>query len=129
VAWAEAAIRISCWRSGLPAGKIFEVWEEDVSSIPVPTQHEPGPGFDGHLEARIALKRKGEDIGKSRVQRLMREAEIQGAKRRGKPWRTTKADPEAGQRPDLVERDFSATTPNRLWIGDLAPASSSMRCG
>jgi putative transposase len=49
----------------------------------------------------------------------MREAEIQGAKRRGKPWRTTKADPAAQRRPDLVERDFSATAPNRLWVGDL----------
>jgi putative transposase len=49
----------------------------------------------------------------------MRDAGIQGAKRRGKPWRTTKSDPLAQRRPDLVERDFSATAPNRLWVGDL----------
>jgi putative transposase len=49
----------------------------------------------------------------------MREAGIQGAKRRGKPWRTTKPDPAARRRPDLVERDFSAEAPNRLWVGDL----------
>jgi len=73
----------------------------------------------GYRRMSIALKREGERVGKSRVQRLMREAEIQGAKRRGKPWRTTKPDPEAGRRPDLVERDFSATAPNRLWVGDL----------
>lgn len=73
----------------------------------------------GYRRMSIALKHEGEKVGKSRVQRLMRDAGIQGAKRRGKPWRTTKADPEAGRRPDLVERDFSATAPNRLWVGDL----------
>jgi putative transposase len=73
----------------------------------------------GYRRMSIALKREGEGVGKGRVQRLMREAEIQGAKRRGKPWRTTKPDPLAQRRPDLVERDFSATAPNRLWVGDL----------
>jgi putative transposase len=78
----------------------------------------------GYRRMSIALKREGEDVGKGRVQRLMREAEIQGAKRRGKPWRTTKADPAAQRRPDLVERDFSAEGPNRLWVADL----SYLRC-
>lgn len=73
----------------------------------------------GYRRMAIALKREGEEVGRSRVQRLMREAGIQGAKRRGKPWRTTKPDPEAHRRPDLVERDFSATAPNRLWVGDF----------
>ena len=36
-----------------------------------------------------------------------------------RPWRTTKPDPEAQRRPDLVERDFSAAAPNRLWVGDF----------
>jgi putative transposase len=73
----------------------------------------------GYRRMWIALKREGEGVGKGRVQRLMRKAEIQGAKRRGKPWRTTKPDPLAQRRPDLVERDFSAEAPNRLWVGDL----------
>jgi putative transposase len=74
----------------------------------------------GYRRMSIALKREGEDVGKGRVHRLMREAEIQGAKRRGKPWRTTKPDPLAHRRPDLVERDFSAEAPNRLWVADLS---------
>lgn len=73
----------------------------------------------GYRRMWIALKREGEDVGKGRVQRLMRKAEIQGAKRRGRPWRTTKPDPEAKRRPDLVERDFSAEGPDRLWVGDF----------
>jgi transposase InsO family protein len=50
----------------------------------------------------------------------MHQAGIQGAKRRGKAWRTTKPDPLAHRRPDLVERDFSAEAPNRLWVADLS---------
>ncbi|HEX8688877.1 MAG TPA: IS3 family transposase [Solirubrobacterales bacterium] len=73
----------------------------------------------GYRRLWIALKREGEQAGRGRVQRLMRDAGIQGAKRRGKPWRTTTPDPDARRRPDLVERDFSATAPNRLWVGDL----------
>ncbi len=44
---------------------------------------------------------------------------IQGAKRRGKPWRTTTSDPTAGRNPDLVNRDFTATGPNELWVADF----------
>jgi putative transposase len=54
----------------------------------------------------------------------MRAAGIQGAKRRGKPWRTTTPGPEARRRPDLVERDFTASRPNELWVADF----SYLRC-
>ncbi len=73
----------------------------------------------GYRRTWIALKREGETVGRGRVARLMREAGIQGAKRRGRPWRTTTPDPLAGRRPDLVERNFNAEAPNRLWVGDF----------
>lgn len=73
----------------------------------------------GYRRMWIALQREGEGVGRGRVQRLMKGAGIQGAKRRGKAWRTTKPDPLAHRRPDLVERDFSAEAPNRLWVGDF----------
>ncbi len=66
-----------------------------------------------------ALAREGERVGRDRVARLMRAAGIQGAKRRGKPWRTTTSDPQARRRPDLVQRDFTAERPNALWVADL----------
>jgi transposase InsO family protein len=50
----------------------------------------------------------------------MRAHGIQGAKRRGKPWHTTKPDPDAARRPDPVNRQFTAQEPNRLWVGDLS---------
>ena len=66
-----------------------------------------------------ALRRAGEQVGRGRVERLMRAHGICGAKRRGKPWRTTRPDPAARRRPDLVDRDFSASGPNELWVADL----------
>jgi putative transposase len=66
-----------------------------------------------------ALIREGEQVGRSRVERLMRKNGIQGAKRRGKPWRTTKADPAALRSPDLVKRDFTADRPDEKWFADF----------
>ena len=66
----------------------------------------------GYRRMWKALRRAGEQVPRCRVQRLMREHGIQGAKRRGKPWRTTKPDLQAARRPDLVQRDFSASRPN-----------------
>lgn len=73
----------------------------------------------GYRRMWKALQRAGERVGRGRVQRLMRQAGIQGAKRRGKPWRTTTPDPKAGRRPDLVQRNFTAPAPDRLWVADL----------
>jgi len=42
-----------------------------------------------------------------------------GAKRRGKPWRTTIPDPAAVRPPDRVNRDFTAAGPDRLWVADF----------
>ena len=73
----------------------------------------------GYRRMWKALRRAGEDVGRDRVKRVMRSAGIQGAKRRGRPWRTTKPDPSARRSPDLVQRDFSADRSDRLWVGDL----------
>jgi putative transposase len=66
-----------------------------------------------------ALLREGERVGRSRVERLMRHNGLQGAKRRGKPWRTTKSDPAALRSPDLVKRDFTACRPDEKWFADF----------
>jgi putative transposase len=66
-----------------------------------------------------ALLRAGEQVGRGRVERLMRENGLQGAKRRGKPWRTTKTDPSARRSPDLVQRDFTASRPDQTWFADF----------
>lgn len=66
-----------------------------------------------------ALLREGVEVGRDRVRRLMRAAGLQGAKRRGKPWRTTVPDPSALRAPDRVDRQFVADAPDRLWVADF----------
>jgi putative transposase len=78
----------------------------------------------GYRRMWKALQRAGEPVARCTVQRLMNAHGIQGAKRRGKPWRTTKPDPQAKRRADLVQRDFSAKGPDQLWLADL----SYLRC-
>ena len=66
-----------------------------------------------------ALLRSGENVGRSRVERLMRQNGLQGAKRRGKPWRTTRANPTALRSADRVQRDFTASGPDEMWFADF----------
>jgi putative transposase len=65
------------------------------------------------------LRRQGVECARCTVERLMAKNGIQGAKRRGKPWRTTTPDPAGQRKPDLVERDFGAERPNELWVADF----------
>jgi putative transposase len=64
------------------------------------------------------LRRESIEVGRDRVSRLMAELELEGAVR-GKTWRTTIPSMVAQRPSDLVDRDFSATAPNRLWVADL----------
>ncbi len=73
----------------------------------------------GYRRMHKALGRAGETVGRDRVRRLMARHGIQGAKRRGRPWRTTIADPTAQRSPDRVKRDFTAQRPDALWVADF----------
>jgi putative transposase len=73
----------------------------------------------GYRRTWKALLRAGENVGRDRVRRLMRENAVRGAKRRGKPWRTTKPDPKAIRPGDLVQRDFTASRPDEKWFADF----------
>ena len=66
-----------------------------------------------------ALAREGASTGRGRVERLMTRTGIVGAKRRGKPWRTTVAGVEPVSTPDLLARDFTASRPNERWCADF----------
>jgi putative transposase len=65
-----------------------------------------------------AARRAGYDIGRDHIARLMRELGIHGV-RRGRRVFTTRRDDDAARAPDLVQRNFTATAPNQLWVTDL----------
>jgi transposase InsO family protein len=65
------------------------------------------------------LRRRGVDLGRDRVARLMRKEGLEGV-RRGMKTRTTIPDEAAVERArDLLQRDFSATRPNEKWLCDI----------
>jgi putative transposase len=73
----------------------------------------------GAPRVHAELRASGERHGRKRVARLMRGAGLAGAShRRGGPVTTRRAK-EACPAPDLVDRDFSATRPNQLWVADI----------
>jgi putative transposase len=67
----------------------------------------------------VHLNREGIKVARCTVERLMRELGIQGATRGRKPFTTTPADDGTERPVDLVQRDFSAVAPNRLWLCDI----------
>ncbi|WP_390617988.1 hypothetical protein [Flaviflexus massiliensis] len=65
-----------------------------------------------------ALRRGGIDIGREQTARLMRLAGVSGKGKSGSPITTRKANvPDL--RPDLVEREFNAPGPGKLWVADM----------
>ena len=70
-----------------------------------------------------AARRAGHDIGRDQTARLMRLLDIHGLSR-SRRVRTNRRDDEADRPPDLVERDFTADRPNRLWVTDLTFVST-----
>jgi putative transposase len=64
------------------------------------------------------MTREGIEVARCTVERLMKRLGLQGV-RRGAKRRTTISDA-AQQRPlDLVNRQFTATRPNQLWVADI----------
>lgn len=71
---------------------------------------------DGSIEADTAAVIG--PVARCTVERLMRRAGLQGA-RRGRRFVTTKPDASAQRPPDRVERNFHADRPNELWVVDF----------
>jgi putative transposase len=66
-----------------------------------------------------ALQREGQRVARCTVERLMARLGLQGAVR-GRAWiTTTQAAPTADRPSDLVDRNFTATRPNQLWVADF----------
>jgi putative transposase len=65
------------------------------------------------------LRRRGVEVGRDRVARLMRAEGLEGV-HRGKKKRTTTPDEKALEKArDLIQRDFTAKRPNEKWVSDI----------
>jgi transposase InsO family protein len=65
------------------------------------------------------LRREGIRAARCTVERLMRAIGLRGAVR-GRAWKiTTQSDPAQARPTDLVDRQFTATQPNQLWVADF----------
>lgn len=80
--------------------------------------HEESRGTYGMPRVHAELAAGGVRIGRKRVARLMRLENLEGVSRRRKTF-TTVRDRDARPAPDLVERDFTATAPDQLWVADI----------
>ena len=80
--------------------------------------HADSGGVYGSPRVHAVLKREGEAVSRKRVERLMREAGIAGVAPARK-LRTTVANPDDPRPGDLVNRNFAASAPDRLWVTDL----------
>jgi transposase InsO family protein len=90
--------------------KIEALWEKNYSVY-------------GRRKLAKAARRAGLDVGRDQVARQMRAQGIRGASRAKRRF-TTHADPAVVRAPDLVQRDFTATRPDELWVADFTYCST-----
>jgi transposase InsO family protein len=88
------------------------------------TIHERSRGTYGVPRVHAELHAMGVGCARKRVARLMKDAGLAGVHRR-RSITTTRRDPESVPAPDLVNRDFNAAGPDRLWVADLTALPTS----
>jgi putative transposase len=80
--------------------------------------HDASRGTYGVPRIHAELQEEGVQVGRKRIARLMKANDIQGVSRR-KGYKTTRKGRDRHGIPDLVERDFTATAPDQLWVADI----------
>jgi len=80
--------------------------------------HEASRQSYGAPRIHAELADEGIQVGRKRVERLMKAAGLAGVSRR-KGARTTLRDERVRPACDLVDRNFYADSPDRLWVADI----------
>jgi putative transposase len=91
--------------------------EQVMTAIETAREHKFVRAF-GARKMWLHLRGQGHDVARCTIERLMAQMGIRGASRAKKP-RTTIPDAAATRPADLVDRRFTATRPNRLWVADF----------
>src|SRR5205807_1840077 len=96
---------------------------DDQLKLEITRIHRDNFGVYGIEKVWHELKREGKKVGRDRVARLMDDLDLEGVVR-GKRKRTTVPTEVSARPADLVERKFTATAPNHLWIADITYVST-----
>jgi putative transposase len=104
------------WQDRAPSNRAMA---NAVLTERIRTIHAESDATYGMPRVRAELIEQGERISGKRVARLMRCACIRGVSRRRGFVVTTKREPAYRPAPDLVQREFAAEAPNRLWVADM----------
>ena len=80
--------------------------------------HAGSHGTYGAPKIHAELGARGVCVGRKRVARLMRSVALAGVSRRKRPHTTVRSRGVA-KAPDLVQRQFTAEAPDRLWVADI----------
>lgn len=102
------------WREREPSARATADAE---LTLKIHTIHKESRATYGVPRVHAVLAAEGVHVGRKRVARLMKLAGLEGISRRRK-WPSTR-DTNARPAPDLVDRNFVATTPNQLWVADI----------
>jgi len=111
--------------AGDPALASDRVKSDARDSAEIERVHEQSGKRYGARKVWHHLRREGTDIARCTVERLMKTLEIQGVVR-GKKVITTNPDTAQPCPDDKVNRKFTATSPNQLWVSDFTYVSSWM---
>jgi putative transposase len=103
------------WRAREPSAR--EQGDAELTAL-IRHFHEASGGIYGARKIHADLAEAGHRVGRKRVARLMRSAGLRGVSRR-KSVSTTTRDERRRPAPDLVDRDFTAPGPDRLWVADI----------
>lgn len=126
---AQFSVSLLCRVTGVSRGG-FYAWRsrpasaraiaDEALTAQITAIHDQTLGIYGapriHAELRLG---HGVSVGTKRVARIMRALGIFGASGRRAGPRTTTRDPARASAPDLVDRDFARSEPNRLWVCDI----------
>jgi putative transposase len=104
------------WRSRVesPRAAANRVLLEDIRRI-----HGQSSGTYGSPRVHAVLRRRGRRIGRSRIERLMRQAGLRGLAALPRRTRTTDSRHAYPIAPNRLGRNFVASRPGEVWLADL----------
>lgn len=105
-------------REGNPALRSSRAVRDEALRVEIRRVWEENRCVYGARKVWRQLLREGITVARCTVERLMRAMGLRGVVR-GRRCNTTIVDDAADRPLDLVDRDFTATRPNQLWVSDL----------